>query len=80
MQKIQITVLYQSNDNCSKRENMRQVRDRRQNKKIKRIGESLGTTWKDLTSVLWWQKKNTKARHREYLHKIIDEHYSRLEK
>lgn len=52
MQKIQITVLYQSNDNCSKRENMRQVRDRRQNKKINRIGESLGTTWKDPTSVL----------------------------
>lgn len=41
MQKIQITVLYQSNDNCSKRENMRQVRDRRQNKKINRIEESL---------------------------------------
>lgn len=32
MQKIQITVLYQSNGNCSKRENMRQVRDIRQNK------------------------------------------------
>lgn len=62
------------------RKNMSPVKDRRQNRNIKRLLESLGIPWKVWISVLWQKKNNPIARHRGYLHKILDEHYSNLEK